>query len=335
MQKTIADRAKCVTADRGQGGQGRQLKFVPILGRSHERPPYELLREETLAFVKVTELSESGSVPELRVTNDLDVAVFLMDGQELVGAKQNRILNTDVLVPAKATLTIPVSCVEAHRWHHVSPSFSSGKSASHRIRSAKLARVSQSLKTGGGHNADQTAVWAEVQASMDASGTSSPTAALSDAYTQRESALAEVRKDLRLPKKAVGLAVFQAGRFQGLDLFDRHSTLKYFWESLVDSYAIDLLGTPVDPGQPESDEGQVVRSVLDKAVAGEWEAFNPPGEGKEWRLETDDFAAASLVWNDEVVIHLQVFPKVPVGDVGAKAVAYKPRIRRRYGAAGQ
>jgi hypothetical protein len=76
-----------------------------------------------------------------------------------------------------------------------------------------------------------------------------------------------------------------------------------------------------------------VRTVLDRAVAGEWEAFTPPGEGKEWRLETNDFAAASLVWNDEVVIHLQVFPKVTVGDTGAKTVAYKPRIRRRYGAA--
>ncbi len=335
MQQTIADRAKSVTADRVQGGQGRNLHFVPILGQSHQEPPYELLRTETLAFVQVTEMSELGSVPELRVENKLDVAVFLMDGQELVGAKQNRILNTDVLVPAKTTLTIPVSCVEAHRWHHVSPSFSSGKSASHRIRSAKLARVSDSLKKGAGHNADQGAVWAEVKASMDASGTNSPTAALNDAYSQRETDLAEVRQELKLPAKAVGLAVFQGGRFQGLDFFDRHSTLKYFWESLVDSYAIDLLGAPVDPKEPSSDEGQVIRSVLDKAVAGEWEAFNPPGEGKEWRLETNDLAAASLVWNDQVVLHLQVFPKQPVGDTGAKAVAYRPRIRRKYGSAGQ
>jgi hypothetical protein len=131
------------------------------------------------------------------------------------------------------------------------------------------------------------------------------------AHTQCESALADVRKDLRLPKKAVGLAVFQGGRFRSEPVL------------------------PPLEWAPESDEGQVVRSVPDKAVALEWEAFTPPGEGKEWRLETNDFAAASLVWNDEVVIHLQVFPKVPVGDGGAKAVAYKPRIRRKYVAAGR
>jgi hypothetical protein len=306
-----------------------------------------LLRQETLAFVQVTEVSQAGSVPELRVENKLDVPVFLMDGQELVGAKQNRILNTDVLVPAKTTLTIPVSCVEAHRWSHVSPSFAAGKSASHRTRSAKLGRVHDSLKTRGSHDADQGAVWQEVAACLAESHSSSGTMALSDAYTQRESALADVRKGLTLPENAVGLAVFQAGNFQGLDLFDRHSTLKYFWESLVDSYAIDLLAaTPeaplaaaVDPAEPATDEGQAIRAVLDRATGGTWEPFTPPGEGKEWRAEGDDLAAAALVWNDEVVVHMQVFPKAPVAPAagtnpGTPTAAYRPRIRRRYGQAG-
>jgi len=322
MPQVITDRAKSVTADLRQG---QKLRFVPILGRSHTKPPYELLRKETLAFVHVTEISEGGSVPELRVDNKLDVMVFLMDGQELVGAKQNRILNTDVLVPAQSTLIIPVSCVEAHRWQHVSDAFTSGKSASHRLRAGKLARVSKSLKEGGGHNADQHAVWEEVAASHAAAGTSSPTMALNDAYLQRETSLVEVRKSLRLPEDAVGLGVFLGGRFQGLDLFDRHSTLKYFWESLVDSYSIDLLEEPVDPTAPESDEGQVIRSVLDKAVAGEWESFTPPGTGTEWRMGTNDLAAASLVWNDEVVVHLQVFPKHP--ESGAVKKTFGRRVR--------
>ncbi len=120
MPKAISNRAKTVSPDRSQG---QKLKFIPILGRSHERPPYELLRPETLSCVVVTEISQSGSVPELQVENKLDVRVFLMDGQELVGAKQNRILNTDVLVPASSTLKIPVSCVEQGRWHHVSQAF--------------------------------------------------------------------------------------------------------------------------------------------------------------------------------------------------------------------
>jgi hypothetical protein len=324
MSQAITDRAKAVFPDRGQG---QKLKFVPILGRSYKRPAYELLRAETLNFVQVTEINQSGSVPELQVVNNLVVRVFLMDGQELVGAKQNRILNTDVLVPAKSTVKIPVSCVEQGRWHHVSQAFHTGKSASHRTRSAKLARVHQNLKSSGHHDADQRQVWAEVAESLAAVAAVSPTSALSDAYAKRETELKDLHGNLKLPSRAVGVAVFHGGKFQGLDLFDRHSTLQYFWDSLLDSYAIDLLEAPVDPAQPESDEGQAIRAVLDRAIAGKWESFTPPGEGTEWRIEGDDFAAASLVWDEKVVLHLQVFPQRPSSD----GVVYRPRICRRYG----
>jgi hypothetical protein len=326
MPEAIAHRAKTVSPDHSQG---LKLKFVPILGRSHDQPPYELLRQETLASVVVTEISQSGSVPELQVENKLDVRVFLMDGQELIGAKQNRILNTDVLVPARSSLKIPVSCVEQGRWSHVSPTFSTGKSANHRTRSAKLSRVHQNLKSDGRHDADQGTVWAEVAASLHDSGASSSTSALSDAYAQREVDLRAFRGSLQLPTDAVGVAVFHGGKFEGLDLFDRHTTLQYFWESLVDSYAIDLLEAPVDPAQPASDEGKVIRSVLDRCIKGKWEGFSPPGEGKEWRYEGRNLAAASLVWNDEVVIHLQVFPKTATAE--GTIARYRPRIRRNCG----
>lgn len=326
MPQAISNRARAISPDRSQG---QKLTFVPILGRSCEQPPYELLRRQTLASVQITEISEGGSVAELVVENKLDVRVFLMDGQELVGAKQNRILNTDVLIPAKSTLRIPVSCVEQGRWHHVSHSFSSGRSASHRTRAAKLARVHKNLKQDGRHDADQGEVWKEVAMSVAHSGAASPTGALSDAYAKRETDLREFRRSLQLPEEAVGVAVFHGGRFQGLDLFDRHSTLQYFWESLVDSYAIDLLEAPVDPVQPATDEGKEIRAVLDRCIKGKWESFDPAGEGKEWRYEGRHLAAASLVWNDEVVVHLQVFPKVQTGD--GTTAPYKPRIRRRYG----
>ncbi len=55
-------------------------------------------------------------MPELRFVNHCERPVLLLDGEELVGAKQNRILNLTVLVPAHQTIVIPVSCVEAGRW---------------------------------------------------------------------------------------------------------------------------------------------------------------------------------------------------------------------------
>jgi hypothetical protein len=113
MNTVIADRAHSV---RPEKPQGRGLHIVPILGSSHDLPDYRVLDLQTLPQVRVTEIGEHGQVPTPRVQNTLETRLFLMDGQELVGAKQNRILNTDVMVPAGATLDIPVSCVEARRW---------------------------------------------------------------------------------------------------------------------------------------------------------------------------------------------------------------------------
>ena len=40
--------------------------------------------------VRITEISEGGSVPDLRVAKVGDLPLLLLDGQQLVGAKQNR-----------------------------------------------------------------------------------------------------------------------------------------------------------------------------------------------------------------------------------------------------
>ena len=74
--------------------------------------------EEALALgFRITEVDAAGSVPELIAFNPLDTPVLLYDGEELLGAKQNRILNVTVLVAPKSETKIPVSCVEQGRRH--------------------------------------------------------------------------------------------------------------------------------------------------------------------------------------------------------------------------
>ena len=80
-------------------------------------------------------------MPELRVANPLSEHVLFYDGEELVGAKQNRILNVSVLVGARTELPIPVSCVEQGRWRHESMHFSAAPHAAHpELRGARPSR---------------------------------------------------------------------------------------------------------------------------------------------------------------------------------------------------
>jgi hypothetical protein len=80
-------------------------------------------------------------VPTLRLTSAADRPVLLLDGEELIGAKQNRVLNTIVLA-AHSKLTIPVSCVEQGRGAYKSARFAAGDASLYAsVRALKAAKV--------------------------------------------------------------------------------------------------------------------------------------------------------------------------------------------------
>src|SRR5215475_1725439 len=74
----------------------RNLTIFPIFrpGPACPEPDY-LLAEDAIGkgVVKITELTVGGSVPEFRFENNSIKAVLLLDGEELIGGKQNRVLN--------------------------------------------------------------------------------------------------------------------------------------------------------------------------------------------------------------------------------------------------
>jgi hypothetical protein len=111
----------------------------------------------------ITEVSSSGVVQELRVSNGTDGPVLLVDGEQLLGAKQNRVVNLTILVPAHATLTVPVSCVEQGRWSWARPEFVPAPDmlyASGRAR--KIRDVTDSMRQRGDYRGNQAALWGDV-----------------------------------------------------------------------------------------------------------------------------------------------------------------------------
>ncbi len=310
MGEAISKWTATVLAGEVQGPAG--LRLVPILGPSQHEPGYQLLEDEVLKQVTIGEVSEGGDVPTLRVTNPLDERLFLMDGQELVGAKQNRILNTDVLVPAQSKLEVPVSCVERGRWQYRSRHFQPGGSASFRMRRRKSRRVHESLQRDNRFDADQGAVWEEVDQELSAAATSSDTDALSDVYAARQQELDALRQSFSLPEEAVGLAVFHGAVFQGLDLFDRHATLVYFWRSLVDSYALGWLSNAEQHKHVDEapHEAHVLDEVLDRIAGATWQHYASPGEGVDHRLEHEAYTGSALSLGR---VHGAAHERVPQG----------------------
>jgi len=283
------------------------LTMYPLLTLTESAPGYLTLDEALAAgLASVTEVSEAGSVPELLVKNLAKRPVLILDGEELVGAKQNRIVNLTILVAAEQTLRIPVSCVEAGRWARRSREFMpAGRAHFATGRARKLEQVSLSMRDSGSRRADQGAVWNEIGAKAHRMGAESPTSAAAAMYESHRSKLDEFLERLEaLPRQAGALFTIN-GVVAGIDVFDSPATWRKSMRKLVESYGLDALdhsgATTADaPPQPAK-----FMSTLKKARR---ERFAAIGMGEDVRINGGTVAGGSLVV-DGKVIHLVAFPK--------------------------
>lgn len=285
------------------------LSVFPLFSEANGGVDYRLsddaLSDESLL---VEEVSEGGSVPDLLVENKGDLRVLFLEGEELVGAKQNRILNTSVLVAAHSKIEIPVSCVEQGRWGYKSRYFgSSGSHSPSKLRRALKASVSKSVKEDRGYRSDQAEVWKEVACLHAAHGIESGTAAMSDAFDTYEDRIGAYREKLKYVDGASGVAVAIGGRVVAIDLFDKTATCQKVWDRMLSGVVFDAL---------ESGESDKVASVADVeqlvAAAGDlaWEQSEAVGEGEEYRAESKRGDHASALALEETVVHGSIVPAV-------------------------
>src|SRR5512139_2126528 len=142
----------------------RNITIVPLIAPADGRFQYRTLGEALASWdIAITEVSAAGSVPDLLVVNRANKSVLLVDGEELAGAKQNRVLNTSILIKEVSETKIPVSCTEQGRWSYASKAFSeSGHLMAYKSRSRKTRSVHQSLEACGAPMSNQGEVWADI-----------------------------------------------------------------------------------------------------------------------------------------------------------------------------
>jgi len=149
-------------------------------------------------------------VPELKVINKAKVSVLLLDGEELVGAKQNRVVNTTILLKKESETVIPVSCTEQGRWSYVSEEFAdSGTVLSPRMRMVKTASVNVSLNASQRYESDQMAVWDQIEDLSERAQTRSATGAMRHVYESRAKDLEKYRiiRAYQVPMGGISMSV--------------------------------------------------------------------------------------------------------------------------------
>jgi hypothetical protein len=218
----------------------RGVAIAPLFPRRDPVAAYVTLDEALTLGLRIEETSEAGAVPELAVTNPLDRRVLLYDGEELVGAKQNRILNVSVLVEAGTKVAIPVSCVEAGRWHRTSAQFAAAPHvSSSELRRRKAEQLAAAPLARG---LAQREVWDAVADKARRMAVSSETGAASDTFAAYADRLAELEAVFPAQPGQAGVVMAIDGS-TCLDWVSRPDAFARLWPKLRRGYLLDALET--------------------------------------------------------------------------------------------
>ncbi len=301
----------------GEPVEHRGVVVLPLFPRRDPVAPYLTLDVALARGLRVTETSPAGAVPELAVQNPLDEQVLLYDGEELVGAKQNRILNVSVLVGARSTIPIPVSCVEEGRWRARSAAFDTAPQTAHaHLRRVKAERLASAPLARG---IAQAEVWDEVRAKAARLAADSPTLANADTFRAHERALRSLEDAFPLLPGQSG-ALLALGGDLCLDYVSRPDAFERLWPKLRAGYLLDALER-LD--RPASSPIAIERFLaqVDGALASRGPSA---GLGEDVRLRGDGVVGSGLELDGEE-IQLCAFTTRDGGRTGRIA---RPSARR-------
>lgn len=269
----------------GEAQVAGPLAVFPVLG-PEPKLDYTGLAHALKHGSFVREVDDEGSVGNVIVANRGHTSLLVYEGEEIQGARQNRIFDSSVLAPAGVELRLPVSCVEAGRWdgsRRGERFMPAAHTADPALRRVKRSAANRSAGRGEEHRADQREVWSEVASRLEAHEVVSPSNALSDLYSAKRNALEELRGAIGHISGQVGAIVEISGLPIALDLVSRQEVFAELLPRLGRGYALQALNAPTKKPSRRAAEGflavtlEASRRWLPTLGMGDGFAISQPG----------------------------------------------------------
>lgn len=256
--------------------------------------------------IEISEVSTSGSVNTIIVNNMSMYFLFMMDGDILMGAKQNRILNTSVLISPKSKIDIPVSCVERGRWSNSSRVFHrSDFTVSPNFRASKSSSINENLKRNKNYEVNQTYIWDTVENEMHFHKIHSPTSDYNSVYKNIRN---ELKDKFKPVNEANGAALFYGNKFLNADIFGTEQLYLHYFDRILNAASVYLHNTvkyaPLSEQYAINMLYKIMYYAEDSIVCKDKAA----GEGTEKRFENDYTSGFELTYN-ESLIHYTLLSK--------------------------
>ena len=254
-----------------------------------------------MGLVEIKELEQS-TVNTVVCKNDSVTPLILIDGDEITGAMQNRIINDTLLVPAQSSLNINVSCTEHGRWHTRGEG-DGARSFKPSLYSANLSTRSRKSRASYEGTDYQGEVWDSISEFESRSNFKSTTSALNDSYENLKDKQNDYLSKFHIEEGQNGIIFIVNGEVKGLELFYNHSIYKQYHEKLCRSYIIEAI---VEKKSVDNIDRLELMKILENITDSEFRSKKSIGLGDNIKFSNDFGSGSSLVWEDEL-IHMTYF----------------------------
>ena len=314
-------RSRLQSLEFGEPQVYENIAIVPLIASAEGRYRYRTLGEAIAGWdIVITEISTAGSIRDLTVFNHTKRPVLLMDGEELVGARQNRGLNTSILIKEISETMIVVSSTEQGRWTRTSVAFrDSANIMPYKIRAQKAPSVHSFLEARGKPLADQGAIWHGIAELQAKAGAASPTSAMSNIYKAREEDLRICDETFKPVRNQVGLLAIINGRPAGADLVSLTAAYAKLHSKLVRSYVLEAFLDDGKAHSPLSVSSSILttraKQFLAEVTLTEERQFPSIGHGTDFRYRSatphsavrPPLICGSALVHEKEVIHAAFF----------------------------
>ncbi len=287
------------------------LTIAPIFGgRVVER--FLSLEEALRQGAEAGELPQP-AVQRIVVRNPTAHALLLLDGEEVVGAQQNRIIDGTQLVPPGASCEVHVCCVERQRWDRARSREEFRTSPQVMAPSLRSVKSRTSRLTGRG---DQSAIWEQVGTTITDLGTFTQTLAVTDVFAQHAGRIGEVVSHLRCEADQTGVIVAVEDRIWAVDFVGDPDTFSTMFPRLMRGYAMDAVRADRRAAVSRAELQLTLERLLARPLV------EPAAGTRERTLRFDGpglpVEGAATVVGDVLVAVSAILPGGPQGDVAVE-----------------
>ena len=278
------------------------LEVWPLLIEGEARKPLVLLHQALAAgTIEVLEQG-GGSVNQVVARNHGAVPVLVLEGEAIVGAKQNRAVVETVLIGAGQTVSVPVGCVQHGRW-----SASWGKFDIAPLPVDPSIRKHTVMEAAAAGHVNQARLWADVAASLSSLEIRSTTADYYEGIEVRHRAAVERARVFESLPGQLGALVLASGGLLGLEIVGHPESWAALARRTLPSYVLAADAAAREPRGGAEAPRHRATEWLAAVAAAEVRVRPSRGLGTQLAIAGQGFTGAGL-WHEGRPAHLVVFP---------------------------